>query len=88
MRPVGPRGVHQRSGVEMPEMMLNESGNRPGWFGLFFCSHVDFEKFRVLHDTIVRANANPKFAIRQRRAKFLPPETFVAIKTCERVSVR
>ncbi len=69
MGAVGPRGVHERRGVEMPEVFLNEIGNRPaGGFGLCFLIHRWSLKISALpHDTKVCAIANPQIQNGSRR---------------------
>ena len=54
MRDVTARGVHERRGVEVAIMMLDESGNRPaGNFRLLFLGHSCLEKLLRANDTDV-----------------------------------
>ena len=77
MRAVGLRGVHERRGVEMPEVMLNEMGNRPaGGLGLCFLIHRWSLKISALpHDTKVCVIANPQIQWLYRTTYFTAAKT-------------
>jgi hypothetical protein len=64
MRDVTARGVHERRGVEVAIVVLDELRNRSaGNFGLLFLGHNCLEKFSPAYDKDVCAIANLKFKL-------------------------